>query len=71
MKPLPRKPRELPAGVPWHFAQAILFADWCDFQRSVPSYQAIMSEFRISRATAYRWLDAWKAVRGNRVGKGA
>lgn len=45
-------------------------AEWCRQQKhllSVPPMegaQAIQRRFNVSRATAYRWLAAWREVNG-------
>lgn len=41
----------------------IRFVDWADEQRHL-SYSAIAARFGVNRATAYRWLSAYRAARG-------
>jgi len=45
------------------FEAAIRFADWADAQRQL-SAGKIIDRFNLNRATAYRWLSAYRAARG-------
>lgn len=42
---------------------AIRFASWCDQQRYLTA-QAAMEYFGLQKATAYRWINAYRAARG-------
>lgn len=42
---------------------AIRFASWCDQQRHLTA-QAAMEYFGLQKATAYRWINAYRAARG-------
>jgi hypothetical protein len=53
----------LPPGVGSLFELGIRFATWADNQRTPLSYRLVMSKFGISRATAFKWLRAWKNQR--------
>lgn len=55
---------ELRSGAQSNFEMAIRFADWCDARSSRPTWREVVRAFRVNRATAYRWLSAWKAARG-------
>ena len=46
------------------FALALAFTRWALQQRDPPTWQAIANRFDVSRATAYRWREAWLAVSG-------
>lgn len=56
------------AGVPWsgsanqHLFIAVRIAD--RFRDQIPSKEALISEFGMNRATAYRWIRAIKDARG-------
>jgi hypothetical protein len=45
------------------FEATIRFVDWADEQRHLTA-QSIISHFGLNRATAYRWLSAYRAARG-------
>lgn len=42
----------------------IRFGDWCRNCRLPITHKLICGHFGVSRSTAYRWLDAWKASQG-------
>lgn len=42
----------------------IRFALWMSQQRRQPDYGRVMSRFEVCRATAYRWLQDWRAAIG-------
>ncbi len=46
------------------FEFAIRFATWADSLRKVPSRQDVQNRYDISRATACRYLAAYRAARG-------
>ena len=45
------------------FESVIRFTDWADSQRHL-SAQRAMDRFGMHRATAYRWINAYRAARG-------
>jgi len=45
------------------FESVIRFTDWADSQRNL-SAQRAMDRFGMQRATAYRWVNAYRAARG-------
>ena len=53
------------SGSAW-IEKAIRFADWCDSRSSgtPPTPREVMAHFGVHRATAYRWIDGYKAARG-------
>jgi transposase len=53
------------SGVCSLFEMAIRFADWRDKLAYDPHYDEIMVTFGVSRATAHRWLIAWRDARYN------
>lgn len=67
---LPKDQRKYPqfhpktAGIGSAFELAIRFVDWADQFKGGPSSQQIRAHWQVSKATAYRWLAAWKAARG-------
>lgn len=54
---------ELRSGIKSNFEFAIRFAHWCDTQMKAPTWRDVKRHYRVNRATAYRWLAAWKAAR--------
>lgn len=46
-----------------HFEAAIRFIDWADAQRQLTAEKAI-NRFGLQRATAYRWVRAYRSARG-------
>lgn len=40
------------------------FLDWADSRRAALDVGDILAAFGVSRATAYRWLSAWRDLRG-------
>ncbi len=42
----------------------IRFGEWCRNCRLPITPELICGHFGVSRATGYRWLDAWKASQG-------
>lgn len=45
------------------FEATVRFIDWADSQRHL-SAQRAMERFGMHRATAYRWVNAYRAARG-------
>jgi hypothetical protein len=45
------------------FEATVRFIDWADSQRHL-SAQKAMERFGMHRATAYRWINAYRAARG-------
>ena len=48
-------------------AQTVLrFGQWMNAQPNVEaiSFREVMAHFPVSRAVAYRWINAWRAVSG-------
>lgn len=43
-------------------SQAMRFAIWCRNQRTPMPHQRVMRYFNVSRATAYRWIQAFRIV---------
>lgn len=43
--------------------KAIYFIQWMDAQRTLPDYRAVMDRFDVAKATAYRWLAAYRDCR--------
>ncbi|MBN8714399.1 MAG: hypothetical protein J0H50_10580 [Xanthomonadales bacterium] len=52
------------AGVAHSFELALRFVTWAQQLRREPSAFDIECQFDVSRATSFRWLAAWRAVRG-------
>jgi hypothetical protein len=44
--------------------QSIRFYDWMATRRTMPQFEDVMTHFEVCRATAYRWLDAYRSARG-------
>jgi hypothetical protein len=42
---------------------AVEFWLWCEQQRVPPTWQDIQKRYEVSRATAFRWLAAYRNVR--------
>jgi hypothetical protein len=45
-------------------ASAIEFTAWARQRRPLPEFTVVMERFRVSRATAYRWLAGYKRALG-------
>lgn len=63
-----RKAREIREPEAWRsdsLVQDVLrFGDWMDSHRQLPAVERICDYWGLGRATAYRWLAAYKAARG-------
>lgn len=42
--------------------QSMRLAVWCARSKALPTPEQVMVRFRVSRATAYRMLAAWRKV---------
>lgn len=54
-------------GIASAFELAIRFSDWARSLSTPMTWRLIAEHWHVNRATAYRWLAAWKAAQG--VGK--
>jgi len=57
---------ELRGGARSNFELAIRFADWCDMCTNDPTWKQVMRAFQVERATAFRWLAAYRSARKSR-----
>lgn len=48
--------------VPDGMIRAMHFAEWCVRMGCVPPVERVMAKFRVSRATAYRLMAAYRAA---------
>lgn len=46
-----------------HLEAAIRFIDWADNQRNLTA-QSVIDRFEMTRSTAFRWVAAYRAARG-------
>lgn len=53
--------RKLPCGMQTALEFAMEFRDWADRQHAV-TVESIRARWGVSRATAYRWIGAYRAV---------
>lgn len=54
----------LPAGIDTRPEFYMRFALWAQSVEKVITWELIADHFDVSRATAYRWLSAWKNASG-------
>lgn len=57
---MPSKLRNIPAGFSSSMDFTMYFNHWAAQMRRLPSAKDIQSHFGVSRATAYRWVRAYK-----------
>jgi len=55
---------ELPAGVSSRMEFFMRFALWAERIEQFITAEMVVNHFGVSRATAYRYLDAWKNATG-------
>jgi len=58
---------ELRYGVHSNFELGIRFAQWIDSLPSDPTWRQVKRKFRVERATAFRWLAAYRAAHKSRT----
>jgi len=58
------KVTELPAGISSRPEFFMRFALWAEQVERFISPEMIANHFGVSRATSYRWLEAWRSARG-------
>jgi hypothetical protein len=49
-------------GITHSFELALRFAAWVQSMHREPTWREIANHFDVHRATAYRWLNAWRAA---------
>lgn len=52
------------AGIRDAFELALRFTQWAQDFHPYPSPAQVITRWQVSRPTAYRWLQAWKAAKG-------
>lgn len=51
-------------GTDYGMEHWIRFGDWCRSSRLPVTVEMIRGHFNVSRATAYRWFNAWRMASG-------
>jgi hypothetical protein len=44
------------------------FALWCASLRRLPTWSEVADHWQVSRPTAYRWLESYRAAAGDEAG---
>lgn len=59
--------REIEAGISCALEFALVFAEWAESLGGGLTQAAIVQRFGCSRATSYRWFNAWQAMKARRA----